>query len=72
MGKPRPGGKTGQWIGSSTVRACWNSVSVLGTSGFWEETMIVPTQEMMIRQGQEVVSVLALRLSDHFREVVAV
>jgi hypothetical protein len=54
------------------VQACWNSVSVLGTSGFREETMIARTQEMMIRQGQEVVSVLAVRLSDHFREVVAV
>ncbi len=34
--------------------------------------MLAPTQEMMIRQGQEVVSALVVRLGDHFREVVAV
>jgi hypothetical protein len=34
--------------------------------------MLAPTQEMMIRQGQEVVSALAVRLGDHFREVIAV
>ena len=45
---------------------------MLGTSGFSEETMIVPTQEMMIRQGQDVVSALAVRFGDYFREVVAV
>lgn len=45
------------------VQACWNSVSVLGTSGFREETMIARTQEMMIRQDQEVVFVVAVRLS---------
>ena len=33
---------------------------------------LAPTQEIMIRQGQEVVSALAVRLGDHFREVVAV
>ena len=33
---------------------------------------LTPTQEIMIRQGQEVVSAFAVRLGDHFREVVAV
>jgi len=45
---------------------------VLGTFGLREKTTLAPTQEMMIRQGQEVVSALAVRFGDYFREVVAV
>ncbi len=34
--------------------------------------MLAPTQKIMIRQGQEVVSPLAVRLGDYLREVIAV